>query len=189
MSIKFVVVEQINYGRSHRAIPKLSFATEQEAQDHINTKFVERFRSRYHVESRQVKDVDSSQTMHCQCCGRAIHAALGKIAHHGYQRPGHGWQTASCFGAKHLPWEVSRDRVKVLIDHLKATLLRCEYARCAVSDEIEPVTLGYYGPYDRRTGRSPWLTIEFTRDGMEAAKLETPQAFERRTATTSCSTT
>lgn len=45
----------------------------------------------------------------CQCCGRAIKAATGVIAHHGYRRPGGGWQTASCFGARHVPYEVGYD--------------------------------------------------------------------------------
>lgn len=47
----------------------------------------------------------------CQICGRVIQAKKGVIAHHGYNRPGHGWQTASCHGARFLPYEVSRDRI------------------------------------------------------------------------------
>ena len=49
--------------------------------------------------------------VHCQICGRAIKAKSGRIAHHGYQRPhfGSGWQTASCLGARALPYEVSAD--------------------------------------------------------------------------------
>lgn len=45
----------------------------------------------------------------CQICGRPILAETGVIAHHGYKRPGHGWQTASCYGARELPFEKSRD--------------------------------------------------------------------------------
>lgn len=45
----------------------------------------------------------------CQVCEREIKAKTGLIAHHGYKRPGHGYQTASCMGAKHLPYEVSCD--------------------------------------------------------------------------------
>lgn len=41
----------------------------------------------------------------CQICGRRIFAETGKIAHHGYERPGGGWQTASCRGARRLPYE------------------------------------------------------------------------------------
>jgi len=48
------------------------------------------------------------QTTHCQICGRDIKSALGLIAHHGYRRPG-GSQTASCPGARRLPYEISRD--------------------------------------------------------------------------------
>lgn len=50
---------------------------------------------------------------HCQICEREIKANTGVIAHHGYQRPdrGSGWQTASCFGARYLPYEKSCDRI------------------------------------------------------------------------------
>ena len=85
MTTKYVIVEPINYGRSFRANPGLSFATDEEAEGAIVAKCNEKYRSRFSVESRNVKDVDGSQTMHCQCCGRAIHAALGTIAHHGYR--------------------------------------------------------------------------------------------------------
>ena len=47
--------------------------------------------------------------MTCQICGRDILAGSGAIAHHGYQRPGDGYQTGSCYGALKLPFEVSRD--------------------------------------------------------------------------------
>lgn len=56
---------------------------------------------------------------HCQICAREIKANTGLIAHHGYQRPGTGWQTASCDGAKQLPYEVSRDFIPVVIERYK----------------------------------------------------------------------
>lgn len=46
---------------------------------------------------------------HCQICGRLIQAKTGRIAHHGYTRPGDGWQTPSCMGAKYRPYEVACD--------------------------------------------------------------------------------
>jgi len=51
----------------------------------------------------------------CQICGRAIKAKKGLIAHHGYSRPGYGWQTASCPGAQYLPYEVSHGRLDGVI--------------------------------------------------------------------------
>jgi hypothetical protein len=50
-------------------------------------------------------------TTTCQICGRNIKANTGHIAHHGYRRPGDGWQTSSCFGALGLPYEQSCDRI------------------------------------------------------------------------------
>jgi len=57
----------------------------------------------------------------CQICGRDIKAKTGVIAHHGYQRPnrGSGWQTASCRGAKGLPYEVSCDLLPPTIEYIK----------------------------------------------------------------------
>lgn len=57
----------------------------------------------------------TNERMTCQICGRKILAKNGKIAHHGYQRPGDGEQTQSCGGARHLPLEVSN---LVLADHV-----------------------------------------------------------------------
>jgi len=63
----------------------------------------------------------------CQCCGRQIEAKRGNIAHHGYQRPGQGWQTSSCIGAMFPPFQVSRDRLGYLIDQvIKPYVVRCE---------------------------------------------------------------
>lgn len=56
-----------------------------------------------------------AKAMTCQICARGILAETGLIAHHGYERPGTGYLTDSCEGARKLPFEVSRD---VLTDHL-----------------------------------------------------------------------
>lgn len=70
----------------------------------------------------------------CQICGRAIQAKRGTIAHHGYTRPGHGWQTRSCFGAGYRPWEVACDALPPAIAGVQATLVR---TRDALTDLIE----------------------------------------------------
>lgn len=58
----------------------------------------------------------------CQICGRPIKSASGLIAHHGYKRPGDGWQTRSCAGARHLPYEVSRDYIPVVMSGVREWL-------------------------------------------------------------------
>ncbi len=58
-------------------------------------------------------------TTTCQICGREIKANTGLIAHHGYQRPGEGWQTASCMGARFRPYEVACDALPPAIDSCK----------------------------------------------------------------------
>jgi hypothetical protein len=54
--------------------------------------------------------------MTCQICGKAHQEVGGKIAHHGYQRPGDGYQTASCSGARELRYEISRDAIPPVRD-------------------------------------------------------------------------
>ena len=66
---------------------------------------------------------NSEKPVTCQICGRYIKAKSGIIAHHGYKRPGDGWQTASCAGAKHLPYEVSCDLLPPAIVSIKAYIL------------------------------------------------------------------
>lgn len=71
-------------------------------------------------------EADAAQRCTCQICGRSIHAALGTIAHHGYRRPGEGYQTASCYGAKRLPFEVDRTALGEWIVMLQRMLVNEE---------------------------------------------------------------
>lgn len=65
--------------------------------------------------SAEIADEANRRT--CQICARPIMAKAGRIAHHGYSRPFEGFQTSSCEGALHLPFEVSAD---VLRSHVAA---------------------------------------------------------------------
>lgn len=81
-----------------------------------------------------------AQAKTCQICSRPIMAETGKIAHHGYQRPGIGYQTQSCYGALHLPFEESRDRLgqyiqtilKPQLENMKTTLAGVESESYAI---------------------------------------------------------
>lgn len=55
----------------------------------------------------------------CQICERKIMAKSGTVAHHGYTRPGNGWQTGSCPGAKEFPYEVSCELIPPIIESIK----------------------------------------------------------------------
>ena len=142
MLVKWVVVEQ-NFRGRHVALRGVSYPTKEEAEAHIATKITERFRKRFHVESRQVKEDDDSLRMSCQCCGRKILANLGSIALHGYTRPGYGWQTASCMGSKELPFEVDRKALGRMITALQEMQTRMQGTRDQIADEIVPVRRHY----------------------------------------------
>lgn len=86
---------------------------------------------------REERERDT-RVKHCQICNGLWVAENGVIAHHGYKRPGDGMQTASCFGAMHRPFEVSRDRVMDFItlnSRLRLYLLR----RIQELQESDPV--------------------------------------------------
>jgi hypothetical protein len=51
----------------------------------------------------------------CSCCFRSIAVRGGKMVHHGYERPGNGQQTGSCWGIEYAPLEVSTKGLEWLI--------------------------------------------------------------------------
>ena len=99
----------------------------------------------------------------CQICGRLIKANTGIIAHHGYKRPdrGSGWQTASCAGARHLPYEVSCDMLTPTIEYIKHHISKVEVK---LNDHINnpPKTLIIQvGGYFRRIEKEVMLPETF----------------------------
>jgi hypothetical protein len=86
---------------------------------------------------------EEADRMTCQCCERQIFAKLGSIAHHGYERPGYGWQTASCMGAKRLPFEVDRAALGEMIQFMRDRLARAEKHRAAIKAEKLPIVFEY----------------------------------------------
>lgn len=51
----------------------------------------------------------------CPCCFRGIAVTGATMAHHGYQRPGFGYQTSSCPGIRFEPVERSNEGIKWVI--------------------------------------------------------------------------
>lgn len=82
----------------------------------------------------------------CQICAREIKDKTGVIAHHGYRRPGAGWQTSSCAGARHLAYELSCDAIPTYIANMQRFLEGRQAAFKKVMDE-PPATLvgGLFG--------------------------------------------
>lgn len=100
----------------------------------------------------------------CQICGRPIKANTGTIAHHGYKRPGGGWQTASCMGAKYLPYEQSCDRIQYVIDIVKSHLAATERALEAfIANPPEKLTTKKHGRTEIIVERPEGFTLQFHR--------------------------
>lgn len=119
--------------------------------------------------------------MTCQCCGRKHLANTGVIAHHGYQRPGGGWQTASCWGARVMPFEVSRDRLGELLGYLEQHKTRLIDHRNAIEAETVSLPLSYsdYSAKADAYGRRPSIDIKVTRETFDAVRKEHADGFRR----------
>jgi hypothetical protein len=113
--------------------------------------------------------------MTCQVCGRGILANKGVIAHHGYQRPGSGWQTASCGGAKELPFQVSRDALAKEIANAEVYVeQRIAFLAALKAEEVKVVwTYTDYSKPHPKYGKSSagQTTVHISRE-------EFPAAFE-----------
>lgn len=94
----------------------------------------------------------------CQICGRRQRlvrvsgGAVTHLAHHGYERPAEGWQTASCRGARHLPYEVSRDLIPVVVEEIERYIVTQVKGRAEL-DTDPPEKLQYEGPGTKTIGR------------------------------------
>lgn len=113
------------------------------------------YRESRKAEIAEQKARKQAAAMTCQCCGRQIFAQRGKIAHHGYERPGYGWQTASCMGALYLPFEVARERLADLIVALQQEIENSKTTLDLI--RAEKVKLGFTltvdcEPYYEKTG-------------------------------------
>jgi len=87
--------------------------------------------------------------MTCQICDRSILANSGVVAHHGYTRPGNGWQTGSCPGARELPFEVDRMA-------LFAYIGMCQRRHDTIGLLIQQT--------EAETIAVPWVYIDYTAD-------------------------
>lgn len=90
--------------------------------------------------SGSAKPANSNKTVRtCPVCFRAIAVVSGHMAHHGYERPGDGFQTASCPGTRFAPLEVSSAGLEWLIGALRKNLAADE--NLLVKQATEPRTL------------------------------------------------
>jgi hypothetical protein len=74
----------------------------------------------------------------CAVCFRPIAVVCRTMAHHGYRRPGHGSQTASCHGIRFPPLEVSSEGLQWLIGilHTRVTELTAAYSQRGRLDRL-----------------------------------------------------
>lgn len=70
-----------------------------------------------------------NQKTTCQICEREVKQPHGLTSHHGYSRPGYGWQTASCQGARELPYEESCALIPPVIEGIKGYIARLKAER------------------------------------------------------------
>lgn len=169
-------VETGSYGRGHVVHKTAAFADRGEAH-----RTAEAWRTENTKKNAAAKAIKLQATMTCQCCGRKHLANKGVIAHHGFERPGSGWQTASCYGARHLPFEVSRDALGDMITALHIRKARMIEIRGQAEREEFALSL-YYTDYSVKAnayGKRPEVRIEVTRDTFAAVKAAHADGFRR----------
>jgi hypothetical protein len=88
-----------------------------------------------------------AKAMTCQVCDRGILAETGCIAHHGYTRPGTGYQTNSCEGARAVPLEISRDGLGHHIKRIKTDI----QSKLQWQDDVENERIGISWSMEDRT--------------------------------------
>lgn len=126
---------------------------------------------------------DDARRRTCQICGRPIYAEVGVIAHHGYERPGLGWQTASCPGARELPFEVSRDVLVAHIARERVWLAGLVEGRNKVVRDFGPVARDFTRevhprkPFGRQEHTEHYVT--FTLETVAAAVYFAAPAFSK----------
>lgn len=120
---------------------------------------------------------DAAQ-MTCQCCGKKFLANLGRMAHHGYRRPGDGWRTASCEGAKESPFEVDHDALRRMLVRLKAYEAGAVADRQAIKEETLAIRRRFADKSGQRgrDGRWPDLWIDITRENFAPTKAGNPDS-------------
>lgn len=132
------------------------------------------------------RDERDAKAMTCQCCGRGILAETGLIAHHGYQRPGDGYQTASCFGALALPFEVSRARLADYIISLKGMWERAHSALDSLQANQSTLMWSFV---DITKPRARWqepekMAVSVTFETFDTVKAETAEFRNPKDGTT-----
>lgn len=125
----------------------------------------------------KLKAEREANAMTCQCCGRKFLANTGTIAHHGYERPGHGYQTSSCIGAKFAPFEVSRERLGLHTKGQKELLKTMVAARAAVNNESKPVHKVTTKRQPAFTTKKEYVHIDVTRETFDAQQTELRTVF------------
>lgn len=118
----------------------------------------------------------------CPVCFRPIAVLRGTMAHHGYQRPGQGWQTASCPGIRFKPLEVSSEGLEWLIATLRERLagLKNAHANQATHPEYLMAKRTYNGKAEKITRDDPLWPRVFARhiaeieSEMESLERELP---------------
>lgn len=97
----------------------------------------------------------------CSCCFRDTAVIdTGRMAHHGYERPGDGYQSASCAGVRFPPLEVSTEGLEWLV-WSTSEKLGADRERLDRRDEMNTITYeahekGRLVPRTIRQGEEGW---------------------------------
>jgi hypothetical protein len=85
-------------------------------------------------------------TAECQICeGRQCMNQAGRMVHHGYQRPGHGYIVGDCFGVSRLPFP-AYDALEAYLPMLAGQVERLESALSGIDQRVTYTLKTYSNP-------------------------------------------
>lgn len=114
-----------------------------------------------------------SPTGTCQCCFGAfkLPRGKGKLSHHGYKRPGYGYDVGYCMGEGQLPYEKSCEVTRALMHRVSNYLEhRREYLSKLESGTVERLIVSmtdYSQPLPRGEWKRPTKAVVVTKGDEE----------------------
>jgi hypothetical protein len=117
----------------------------------------------------------------CQCCFNTQKLPAGRLSHHGYTAPGHGYHVGYCRGERELPFELSCEVTRKWRGEVAGWVAkRVDYLARLEANEVDSITYQTEDRsqlFDRYTGRWPAVMVTVTRYDVP----NSPYAYSRIT--------
>ena len=107
----------------------------------------------------------------CQICGKSYRIPKGILSHHGFRRPGEGYQTSSCYGARDLPLEVSNF---LLLNHIEETKKSAEQLELLAAFPVTDYTYSWSFEFN---SKKEFKNVLITEENFDQIRSENLNVF------------